>query len=137
MKLSEFRRLVDKFDDEARAKNSGDEEIVVDIDHDPDDESKVGIKDIFFSKMSKNTVKLLPDDDNLAHVRPPKETMTDYDILLRQTKYFCPNCGKKVNRDDKYCRHCGQEIIAVESNPIDDEGRGKRLFRIRRKRKKK
>ena len=32
--------------------------------------------------------------------------------------YMCPDCGRKVRKDDRYCSHCGQRIEGVEPAKI-------------------
>lgn len=111
MKLSEFRRIIDALDDEAARDDANDENIVLELDDDPDEhEEKVGIGRIFRSKVSKNTVKIFPEDKVKKPV-PPKEVKADIDPIIKQTSFFCPECGRRINKHDKFCRHCGQQII--------------------------
>lgn len=112
MKLSEFRKIIDRLDDEARENKSEEEDIVLDIDPDGDSELKVGIADIFKSKLSKNTVKIEPGEA-VKKVTPARSIRKDRDIIIDQTSYYCPECGKKIGKNDKFCRFCGQRVITV------------------------
>lgn len=111
MKLSEFRKIIDALDDEAARDNENDENIVLELDDDPDEhEEKVGIGRIFRSKVSKNTVKIFPEDRVKKPV-PAREVRADVDPIIKQTSFFCPECGRRINKHDKFCRHCGQQIV--------------------------
>lgn len=112
MKLSEFRKIIDRLDDEARENEIEEEDIVLDIDPDGDSELKIGIADIFKSKLSKNTVKIEPGEA-VKKVTPARSIRKDRDIIIDQTSYYCPECGKKIGKNDKFCRFCGQRVLTV------------------------
>lgn len=31
-------------------------------------------------------------------------------------KKFCPNCGKKIQPDDKFCPHCGYDLTSIDAD---------------------
>ena len=39
--------------------------------------------------------------------------LRNYGLLKHNKKWSCPNCKKNVNRADKYCQHCGTELIDI------------------------
>ncbi len=130
MKLSEFRKIIDQLDDEAREYNE-DDSIVLDITKDDDTEVKVGIGEIFKSRLSKNTVKIEPEEE-IKPARPPRYMKRDRDLVVKQTSYYCPTCGRKVEKYDRFCKHCGQEMIVETANKPKYRmfGRKKPLARI-------
>lgn len=110
MKLKEFRKIVDKIDDEAIDNNNEDDkEIVLDILTEADDEYNIEIEDVYNSKLSANAVKIALKEKVDAH-RNAKPIIKDRDIVIDQTNYICPSCGMKVGKHDCYCKFCGQEL---------------------------
>lgn len=132
MKLSEFRAIIDKLDDEAREENIEDEDIVLDIEPDEDSETKIGIGDIFKSRLSKNTVKIEPKEV-VRRKSPARNVRKDRDIVIDQTNYYCPNCGGLVGKNDRFCKHCGQEMITIKEQMLEEakERRSERRGKLR------
>lgn len=31
---------------------------------------------------------------------------------------FCPNCGKSVDKNDKFCKHCGTSVFTEETDSV-------------------
>ena len=119
MKLSEFRKIIDAFDDEAREKNKEDDNVVLDIDADKDREVKIGIGDIFKSRMSKNTVKIEPEEQ-IEKPKPARYILKDRDIIIDKTNYTCPNCGFRIGKNDRFCRNCGQKLITIKEQEEEE-----------------
>ena len=114
MKLREFRKIIDRLDDEAKKQNYyEDEDIMLDISPDKEDENNIDIGDVYKSNLSKNRIKIEPRNTVDRH-RPARKTIRDRDIIIDQTNYFCPNCGKRVGKNDHFCRYCGQEMITYQ-----------------------
>ena len=134
MRLSEFRKIIDALDDEA-SKEESEENVVLELDRDMDDdeEVKVGIGNIFRSRLSKNTIKIAPEK-NVKEALPAKSVKKDLDPIIRQTVFFCPNCGKSIGKRDKFCRYCGQKL---EPEEAQHKGIRFRKLSLRRKSKNK
>lgn len=32
---------------------------------------------------------------------------------IYKTKTFCENCNKEIDKQDKYCRHCGSKFVST------------------------
>lgn len=65
----------------------------------------------YMMEESKDTLKNLTDDmtdiskDSIeATARAVKKGLTEEEDIT------CPHCGKKIDKDSKYCKHCGNRI---------------------------
>ena len=69
------------------------------------------VKSKYMMDDSKDTLKNLTDDmtditkDSVeATARAVKKGLTEEDGVA------CPHCGKKIDKDSKYCKYCGARI---------------------------
>lgn len=131
MKLRELREMIDALDDEARKKGT-DEDVVLELENnDSEREAKIEIGHIFKSKLSGDTIKVEPKEE-LERTKPARRILKDRDIVAEQTNYFCPNCGRRVGKNDNFCRSCGQKMITSREQAREERAEKREEARKKR-----
>ena len=60
---------------------------------------------------SKDTLKNLTDDmTDITKVSVEATARAVKKGLTEEEDITCPHCGKKIDKDSKYCKHCGDRI---------------------------
>ena len=90
-------------------------------------EEKKALEKVFAQigeKIFNDAGDLIPEgmEDLFAAVKGAKESIAaleDQKLKLRN-KPVCPNCGKEVGKDEKFCSACGTELPEMEAAPEKD-----------------
>lgn len=67
-------------------------------------------------RYKRKAVSILRDIDNLERGSDVEDEVEKKILELRQSQgQFCPQCGAKCRKDDRFCSHCGTSLSQGES----------------------